>query len=806
MRYRTLFDQSPDGILVINPATLLPLEFNDAVCRQLGYTRDEFAQLRISDYEAVERPEETRARIEKLLRDGQDCFETQHRTKSGDSRDVLVSVQKLVLDNQPVLHCVFRDITERKRAETAIHLNEARLNSLLDLSQQASSLAERDIIQFGLEEAIKLTHSQIGYFHFVNEDQNTIQLFTWSRETLKLCKAAADNHYPIAQAGVWADCARLRKPVIHNDYQSLPNKQGYPEGHSHLLRHMSVPVLDQDKVRMIIGVGNKDTGYDEADVRQLVLIANEVWKIVRRHRTEEQLKISEARLKEAERIAHLGNWDYDLAHDTFSCSDEAYRIFGCRPQEFIPTRKEFLNYVHPEDRARVQQAIDGALYRNQPYNIDYRIVTADGRDCSVHAQAEVTVDAGGNPRRMLGTLQDVTGRKQLEAQYLRAQRVESIGLLAGGIAHDLNNVLAPILMAVDLLREGTLDAELQKIIDIIDASAQRGSNIIRQVLTFARGVQGERMAVQSRHLIKETAAIARETFPKNIQIDIKTPSDLWAVTGDPTQLQQVLLNLFVNARDAMPDGGRLTLAARNFQVDESSAAAKPSANPGNYIVLQVSDTGTGIPAVIIDRIFEPFFTTKEQGKGTGLGLSTVLGIVRSHGGFVKVASPQGAGSTFEIYLPATTVEEAEEPTKEAALPHGKGEQILVVDDEASVRQITEEILRQNGYRVLIAVDGNDAIALFAEHEKSIDLIITDIMMPLMDGIALTRALRKLSPSLKIIASTGLAFGTTESDKKKELGKLGVSIFLTKPYKAETLLKAVHEALSSDAQRSLISIL
>lgn len=686
---------------------------------------------------------------------------------------------------------------QSQRSEQAVRLNQVLLNSLLNLHQEVSRLSVDDIIRRALREAVQLTHSGSGYLRFLDNDSDTMQSFLWSEDGFDVHRAGNGEHYPIHDAGVWADCARFRKPVIHNDYQILLDGKDYPEGHEDWIRHMSVPVIDGGEVTLIMGVGNKNTDYDEIDASLLLLVASAVWSGVCLRRAEEELKNGEAKLGELERLARLGSWRWDLSDNTLSCSAEAYRMFGYDPQgRPAPTYELFLSYVHPDDRERVHQAIEGALHRNQTYNIDYRVNRGDGAECFVHAQGEVHFDETGTPVSMLGTVQDVTERKQLEAQYLRAQRMETIGLLAGGIAHDLNNVLAPILMAVEILRASTTDSELKEIIDIITSGARRGADIIKQVLTFARGIEGVRMSVQLKHLIREVAAIARETFPRNIQVDVQISGDLRTVAGDPTQLHQVLLNLCVNARDAMPDGGKLTLSADNVRIEEDASGTQRQRRAGDYVMLQVSDTGTGISSEHIERIFEPFFTTKEPGKGSGLGLSTVLGIVRSYGGFVRLRTALGAGSDFQVYLPAADLPQAQNADRETELPRGRGEWILVVDDEPAMREMTEEVLRQQGYRVLLAADGTEAISLFVEYKRVVDLVITDIMMPFMDGIALTRSLRKLSPALRIIASTGVAFGGPDLDKKRALENLGVDTFLHKPYSTHLLLRAVHEALQA----------
>jgi PAS domain S-box-containing protein len=392
--------------------------------------------------------------------------------------------------------------------------------------------------------------------------------------------------------------------------------------------------------------------------------------------------------------------------------------------------------------------------------------------------------------------QDVTERKQLEQQFLRAQRMQSVGLLAGGLAHDLNNVLAPVLMALPLLRMGLKPEERDHLIGTLEQSVRRGAGIVRQVLTFARGVEVQRTSVQVRHLIREVVRIAEETFPRDIHIRSSVPPELWAFLGDPTQIHQVLLNLAVNARDAMPDGGQLTVSAGNLELRGPRQFLGFAIPPGRYVRVTVADTGTGIKPELIDQIFEPFFTTKPPGKGTGLGLSTVLGIVKSHGGLVEVQSRPKQGAQFTFYLPAAPATPAPETTPErSSLPQGNGETVLVVDDEPGILQVAQSILETNGYRVCTAGDGKQALAKLGELGQSVQAVLTDVMMPSMDGLALTRALRQTRPSLPIVVMTGLMNPTQDEDRAPKLRELGVRHILAKPFLTDDLLAILRAALT-----------
>lgn len=398
-------------------------------------------------------------------------------------------------------------------------------------------------------------------------------------------------------------------------------------------------------------------------------------------------------------------------------------------------------------------------------------------------------DHQGVVTHFVAVRQDVTERKQLELQFLRAQRLESIGLLAGGIAHDLNNVLAPIIMSVELLRDTVVDDDGRSLVETIGTSAQRGVDMVAQVLSFARGSEGHRVNVQLRHLIHDMEKIAAKMFPKNIEVTTAVRSDLWTVHGDPTQLHQVLLNLCINARDAMPDGGHITITAANETRDD-----------GPYVVLDVEDTGVGMPQAIIDKIFDPFFTTKPIGQGTGLGLSTSLTIVKGHGGFVQVTSEPRTGTRFRVFLPSQNRDL--EPGDGAAAPdwpRGHGETVLVVDDEAAIREITRHTLEAFGYRVMLASDGAEAVSLYEEHADTIAMVITDLMMPVMDGIAVIHALAQVNPNVPVLAVSGASAATSVT-----VVDAGVGVFpvLAKPFSREALLRAVRDAMEGHGPRNL----
>jgi PAS domain S-box-containing protein len=471
-------------------------------------------------------------------------------------------------------------------------------------------------------------------------------------------------------------------------------------------------------------------------------------------------------------------------------SPSMQRVLGYEPAELAG--KNILNLIHSDDRNKVEEGMRDVLAGLEtPRAVEYRIRHRDG-SWRIFQSMGKRMDGLTGGKKIVVNSRDVTESRQMEEKFLRAQRMEAIGTLASGVAHDLNNILTPMLMVAGLLKETQVDPREREMLTMVERSAQRGASIIGQLLTFSRGVEGTRTSVQPRHLVKEMINLMQETFPRNIEVVQDLPNDLWSVVVDATQFHQVLLNLCVNARDAMPEGGKLTLAARNLDLTEKEIEMHSGAAAGPHLLVTVSDTGHGISPSIIGRIFDPFFTTKEIGKGTGLGLSTVIGIVKSHRGFVNVYSEPGRGTAFRVYLPATDSSLAMEPVATASpFMHGNGESILIVDDEQHILATLKEVLEKHGYRALVAENGEDAIRVFIEHAAIIQVVVTDVMMPVMGGLALINTLRVLKPALGVIATTGLE----QAEKKAEFAALGVSTILAKPFSPALLLKALDNILN-----------
>ncbi len=504
--------------------------------------------------------------------------------------------------------------------------------------------------------------------------------------------------------------------------------------------------------------------------------------------------------EETRELAHALNLAADaiivcnLDREVLFWNRGAERIYGWTSEEAVGRSvKELLNIDPDTARKSVNELMEKRQWSGQMTHS-----RKDGNAVIVDSRWTLAIDENTRkPTSILVVNSDITETKKLESRFLRSQRLESIGALASGVAHDLNNILSPIMMAVGILRE-SLGKNEQKMLGIIEASAARGAGIVKQVLTFARGADGEHALLHPKNLASEMTKVMQQTFPKNINIQTQFPGELWLINGDATQLHQVLLNLCVNARDAIGEnGGKLRVAIENVEVDEYLAEANPGATVGAHVCFSVADSGSGMPPEVMKKIFDPFFTTKEQGKGTGLGLATVISIIKAHKGFLTIQSQVGVGTTFKVFIPANpeAKQEAEAETSPESL-RGNGELVLVVDDEATIREAVVRTLTEHNYRCYTAEDGTDALALYFER-REIDVVITDLHMGMMDGITLIRSLKKMNSGIKAIISSG----HIDKERHATLSELGITSILEKPYTSEKLLKTVRDIINSSAAKT-----
>lgn len=472
----------------------------------------------------------------------------------------------------------------------------------------------------------------------------------------------------------------------------------------------------------------------------------------------------------------------------------AERLTGFSKEDVLG--RELVDFVSPNFKLAVREVLDQALRGVETENFEFPLETKDGRHVTVLLNAGTRRGPNGEITGMVGVGQDITQLRQADQRSLRAKRLESLGTLAGGVAHDINNALAPIMLACGLLRKQAPDAG--RLIDILESSTRRGASMVQQLLTFAKGVDGERVVMDPRKLTRELEQIVSSTFPKNIRLRFSIDDELPAVIGDATQIHQVLLNLCVNARDAMPAGGAITIALSTAAISAREAAEHDDCSPGRYLRWSVTDTGSGIPAELLERIFEPFFSTKSPEQGTGLGLSTAMGIVRSHRGFMRVATAPGSGTTFSVLLPEAIGHDVASDLPTVPPPfRGQGESILVVEDEASVREVLRQILVSLGFRVRVAQDGMTALTMLGDVSNPIDGVITDLHMPNMDGLELARKIATVHPGLGVI----LASGRLDRAELATATDAPFVAHLEKPFTIERLSEALHTLLARTATTS-----
>jgi two-component system, cell cycle sensor histidine kinase and response regulator CckA len=651
----------------------------------------------------------------------------------------------------PVLAVAVRDVTEEHERDRLLRERETEYRLLFEFNPSPSWVYDTETLRF-----LAVNDTAVRHYGWTREEflGMTIRDIRPPDQVPALLAALGD-HVPTIEEG-------------------------------HLFQHWN-----RSGERLDVEVASHALTFDGRRAR-LVVVSD----VTARRRAELRVRQSDALSRMAARTAKFGAWALDVPQYTVHWSDEICALHE-EPVGFQPSLAQGLGYYAEEWRPVISEALARCEREGKPFDLEAEMISARGRRFWARVVGEASRDAEGRIVRIYGAVQDVTERRKLEQQFLRSQRMESIGTLAGGIAHDLNNVLAPILLSIDLLRGDLHPDDRNEILDSLEASASRGAEMIGQVLTFARGAEsGRRLRVQPGTLIHDLEKLSSETFPRSIAVISEVEAGLPFVDGDPTQLHQVLLNLCVNARDAMPAGGTLTLGAKRVEIAERSAHASATTPPGIYVILSVEDSGVGIPHDQLDRIFDPFFTTKAVGSGTGLGLSTSLAIVQSHGGFIRVYSEPGVGTTFRVYLPAGDVDaEATPELSTAALPRGNGETVLVVDDEPSVRQITRQTLEAFGYRTIVAADGAEAVATYASRQREIDVVITDMMMPVMDGVTTIKVMRRMNRRVRIIAASGLAANGNVS----KAADAGVNYFLPKPYTAQKLLTTLRDVLAADPE-------
>ncbi|MFT3831000.1 MAG: PAS domain S-box protein [Opitutaceae bacterium] len=775
--YRAVIETSADGFLIADLAGRL-LEVNDAYVRRSGFSREALLTMGLAELDAENSPAELAEHLARIRREGSALFDTRHRAKDG-------TVWQAELNSSfwPIgdgrLFVFIRDVHRRNRSEALLR---ARFR-LSELSRQQST---DDLMRAALDTAEFITGSTSGIFLLRDPDRDDFAAQIWSSNTIRLLGSSSG----VTAGTFWSEPRRLREPTVENHFAQQPS--GLPPGHPPLVRDLTVPIRRAERTIALVGVSNKTTPYSDDDVDTVRELADLAMDLVERVQAEQSLRRNEHQLRliidsVPALIAYV---DPALC---FRLLNETFHLwFGESIAEIAQHR--IPDQLGAEAWGELEPFFTRAL-AGETVSFDRELTFRTAGRRWLHCSFTPDRASDGRVRGLVILASDLTAQKQLEEQLLRAQRLEVVGRLASGVAHDLNNILQPVLMAPRLLRPAIHDPEALELVNTVEGSVRRGAEIIKQLLAFGRGTAVRRVPLRLDTLLVELTRILQETLPKNIVLRCELPAHTEPVHADATQLHQVLMNLCVNARDAMRGGGTLTLRLAAIAFAEQPVGAIPAGRVGRFQVITVSDTGIGIARENLPRLFDPFFTTKDVGEGTGLGLATVLGIVRSHDGFLRVDSTSGLGSRFEVFLPETSGEaasafSADASSHQRAPRKGRNRHILVVDDEAPVRDLIRRTLTQQGYRVSEAANGAEALVVLARAEQSVDLIVTDLLMPVMDGASLIHELHLHSPALPLIAISG-----NRGDRPAAAARNAVRAVLAKPFDAATLLTAVEEALA-----------
>jgi PAS domain S-box-containing protein len=689
-------------------------------------------------------------------------YETRCLKTDGTEFDAEVSVSTYQLGGETYTVGSIRDITDRKRARTALARDEAELTAIYDHAPVMMLLISNDLKvlrmnQAALEFSGKTHESAVG---------------TPPGEMLGCLHALDDPR----GCGFGPDCAScpLRVHVLDT----------FKTGTTHRRIETRPRFVRGREVLDVTLLASTAQVAIESDVLVLLCLED-----ISQQKLAEQHVREQAALLDVTRDAIMVLDSDDLV--TY-WNRSAERIYGFSAAEALGHKAgDLFPAVDPSEKETIKRAI----WEHGEWMGEIRRVGKADKALRIQRRVNLLRDRNGDPRGVLLVDTDITEAKRVEEQFLRAQRLDSLGSLASGVAHDLNNVFTPIMMSIEMLDALTHETHEREMVQLLADSTRRGTDIVRQLLLFSRGSDSPRSEVNATLVIRELRRMVVETFPKNIRLSTQAPADIWPIRGDQTQLHQVLLNLCINARDAMPQGGRLTVGAENVHVDDKFASCQLNAKPGPHVLIRVADTGTGIPPEAIEKIFDPFFTTKPIGEGTGLGLATALGIVRSHDGFITVKSAPGAGSEFSVYLPAmasTAGTSADQTARQNR--RGNGELVLVVDDEANIRTMVQRTLNNHGYETAGVSDGAEALKFVAGNGTNVRLVVTDLIMPNADGMQLVRELRHLHPQLPIVTISGTQGHRAEFEK---LPPPRIR-YLSKPFSIDDLLAVVHEALAEAA--------
>ena len=842
IRYRRLFETAQDGILILDAGTGRIIDVNPFLVNMLGYSHEEFLGKRLWEIGPFKDTEASRDSFNKLQTQGYVRYEDLPlQTKDGRHMEVEFVSNVYQVNQNQVIQCNIRDITARKRAEEALqkakeelenrvlertaelrnandqlqlelierkraekyaHKETDRMNFLLEIYLNAPKLTDRELYDYVLEKAVSLTNSSIGFFHLVNDDQLTIELGTWNSETLRNCSVSYDDHYPIDLAGNWVDCIRLKKQVVYNDYQNSPNQKGFPEGHYPVQRFMSIPVLEQDKVRIIFGVGNKAEDYDDHDVVQLQLVANEMFKILMQRQAEEAQQKSEERYRMLFNSITDALFVLEIKADGspghfLEVNDVACDRLGYSRDELLTMSPSDIDAPASDSGVDLLHLLTEQLTNGQNRIFEQVHIAKDGHRIPVEINAR-TFDMQGRLVN-IKLARDISHRKQteeekkrLEIQLIQAQKIEALGKLAGGIAHDFKNILQPILLNAELISDlNPYGKQEREYLDEIIEAAQLGKNLVRQINQFGTRKKMYLKPIALGRIVQDALTFIKRSLPPRITFRQWVKAKESLVKADPTQIYQLIINLCMNAVQAMNQGkGFLGVSLKETEVAVGSPAIVSDLNPGKYVLLTVRDSGCGISPEIQDRIFDPFFTTQNISKGTGLGLAVVHEVIQNADGSVLLHSEIGKGTRFKVFFPLY-VEAQDMLIIPGPQITGQGEDILLVDDNTADLRSIHQLLVHLGFNVTSTSDPQKALNIFRNKPDKFVLLITDQVMPRMKGIELASKVLEIREDVPVIVCSG----SEEAIQELQNSRTDIHAYIHKPFSKTQLMEAMQRVLS-----------
>ncbi len=782
-----MFAAALSGIFVIDRKGRY-VDVNPAGCGMFGYTREEFLSSDISMLVFPEDLEKYFETLDGLFRRGIEGGTRERRMRRKDGTEIWVelTVNPFTINNTFYALGIKREITEDRRLRNLLLAGETLRVIVEGTSSVAGEEFLRSLVRH-LSTALKFRYALIG--EVTGDKKDTVRTHgVWTGEGFAEdfeyglggtpCGNVVGREpcvYPRGVAGLFPQDSMLKEMGVES-YMGVPlfNSAGAPLGVLVAMDGKPMAEEGMESARTVMSIFAQRASFE-----------------IERKNTVESLKKSEERLREAQKMARLGSWEWDIAKDAARWSDETYSIFGVEKGAETSSRA-FFESVHPDDREAVKKAIDDALSRKKPYDMELRIIRPDGTECVVSDRAEVVLDESGRPVRMVGTVQDITERKKMEAELLKAQKLDSIGVLAGGLAHDFNNLLLGILgnvsVAKALLTSGDKAA---RILDEVEKAALRSKELTKKLLTFSRGGSPVREPAPIDRLVTESAGLLLRAT--KIESEFSFPPDLPLVEIDEGQMSQVINNIVLNAVHAMPGGGVI-----NFRGQKASVAARDGLplKEGDYVKVTIRDHGMGMTPKVLSRIFDPFFTTKQNASGLGLSLS--YSIVKKHNGFISAESEPGKGTALHIYLPSSASGAARGGRAtggipDAALVTGKG-RVLVMDDEEMVRDVSREMLDLLGYEAECVADGKEAVEFFMkakEEGRPFDAVILDLTVPGgMGGVETVERLLEIDPGVRAIVSSGYSRDPIMSDYKK----YGFRSVMAKPYRVAEFSRVVKGVL------------